>query len=171
MDNALFNIAGRVGINPTSIKLDLAKMFFDLGEDLHAIRMLMSYGYNNLNNDDILSYMISNGLDVMPQNGMEALRGSSIFMDMWKSPRLSRLMILSNYQVPGYVLSNLVIEGKSLEEKTKEKQESFQELSIEEHMKQYLDQGLSEKDAMKAVAKDRGVSKRDIYQVLHVENR
>ncbi len=113
LDNALFNIAGRVGINPTSIKLDLAKTFFDLGEDLHSIRMLMSYGYNNLNNDDILSYMISNGLDVMPQNGMEALRGSSIFMDMWKSPRLSRLMILSNYQVPGYVLSNLVIEGKS----------------------------------------------------------
>jgi len=28
---------------------------------------------------------------------------------------------------------------------------------------------MSEKDAMKAVAKDRGVSKRDIYQVLHVE--
>ena len=30
----------------------------------------------------------------------------------------------------------------------------------------YLQQNLSKKDAMKAVAKDRGVSKRDIYQAL-----
>jgi 16S rRNA (cytidine1402-2'-O)-methyltransferase len=63
----------------------------------------------------------------------------------------------------------LVIEGKSIEEKAKEKQESFLDMSIEEHMQIYLEQGMSEKDAMKAVAKDRGVSKRDIYQVLHVE--
>jgi 16S rRNA (cytidine1402-2'-O)-methyltransferase len=56
----------------------------------------------------------------------------------------------------------LVIEGRSLEEKKR----SFQEMSIEEHMKIYEDQGLSRKDAMKKVAADRGVGKREIYQAL-----
>ena len=39
-------------------------------------------------------------------------------------------------------------------------------MSIEEHMKIYEDQGLSRKDAMKKVAADRGVGKREIYQAL-----
>ena len=39
-------------------------------------------------------------------------------------------------------------------------------MSIEEHMEVYLGQGMDKKEAMKAVAKDRGVSKRDIYQAL-----
>ncbi len=39
-------------------------------------------------------------------------------------------------------------------------------MSLEEHMQVYLDQGMDKKAAMKAVAKDRGVSKRDIYQAL-----
>ena len=38
--------------------------------------------------------------------------------------------------------------------------------SIEEHMEIYEKQGMSRKDAMKQVAKDRGVSKRDIYSYL-----
>ena len=60
----------------------------------------------------------------------------------------------------------LVIEGKSLEEQDAEKQLSWQEMSIEEHMKIYEDQGISHKDAMKKVAVDRGVGKREIYQAL-----
>ncbi|MDC7292428.1 MULTISPECIES: 16S rRNA (cytidine(1402)-2'-O)-methyltransferase [unclassified Butyrivibrio] len=60
----------------------------------------------------------------------------------------------------------LVIEGKSLEEQDAEKQLSWQEMSIEEHMKIYEDQGISHKDAMKKVAADRGVGKREIYQAL-----
>lgn len=60
----------------------------------------------------------------------------------------------------------LVIEGKSLQEQDAEKQLSWQEMSIEEHMKIYEDQGLSRKDAMKKVAADRGVGKREIYQAL-----
>lgn len=60
----------------------------------------------------------------------------------------------------------LVIEGKSLQEQDVEKQLSWQEMSIEEHMKIYEDQGLSRKDAMKKVAADRGVGKREIYQAL-----
>lgn len=60
----------------------------------------------------------------------------------------------------------LVIAGKSKEEVMQEEQSRWEDLSIEEHMQIYLDQDYSNKDAMKAVAKDRGVSKRDIYQAL-----
>ena len=60
----------------------------------------------------------------------------------------------------------LVIEGKSFREKDEERQLSFAEMSIEEHMKLYEDQGIDRKEAMKLVAKDRGVSKRDIYNTL-----
>ena len=60
----------------------------------------------------------------------------------------------------------LVIEGKSFDEQKKELEESYQELPIEEHMKHYEDQGMDRKEAMKQVAKDRGVSKREIYQAL-----
>ena len=60
----------------------------------------------------------------------------------------------------------LVIEGRSLQEQDQEKMRSFQEMSIEDHMKIYEEQGLSRKDAMKKVAADRGVGKREIYQAL-----
>lgn len=63
----------------------------------------------------------------------------------------------------------LVIEGKSLEQKRQEDIAAWEDKSIEEHMEYYRRQGLDEKSAMKQVAKDRGVSKRDIYQYLHVE--
>ncbi len=64
----------------------------------------------------------------------------------------------------------LVIEGKSFAEKEADEHLSWQELTIEEHMKLYEDQGMSNKDAMKAVAKDRGVGKREIYQAIHVDH-
>lgn len=38
--------------------------------------------------------------------------------------------------------------------------------TLTDHMKYYLDQGITEKDAMKLVAKDRGISKSIIYQEL-----
>ena len=60
----------------------------------------------------------------------------------------------------------LVICGKSREEIVKEQQSSWEQLSIEEHMAYYETQGIDHKEAMKLVAKDRGVSKRDIYQYL-----
>ena len=60
----------------------------------------------------------------------------------------------------------LVIEGKSRETIEKEKQESWQEISIEEHMERYESQGVSRKEAMKLVAADRGTTKREIYQYL-----
>ena len=57
----------------------------------------------------------------------------------------------------------LVIQGKPMEEKRSQRQEDWKQLSIEEHMNHYLEQGMDKKEAMKKVAKDRGVSKRDIY--------
>lgn len=60
----------------------------------------------------------------------------------------------------------LVLEGKSLEVRKEEKQKEWQQLSIEEHMAFYEEQGIDRKEAMKKVAKDRGLSKRDVYQYL-----
>ena len=60
----------------------------------------------------------------------------------------------------------LVIEGKSLGAKEKEKQTDWQSISIEEHMEMYEKKGLDRKECMKAVAKDRGVSKREVYKYL-----
>ena len=60
----------------------------------------------------------------------------------------------------------LVIEGKSREEARVEERKQWEEMTIEDHMEVYTKQGMDKKSAMKAVAKDRGVSKRDIYQYL-----
>lgn len=60
----------------------------------------------------------------------------------------------------------LVIEGRTFAELEKESQEEFLSITIEEHMEKYLSQGMDKKAAMKQVAKDRGISKRDVYQAL-----
>lgn len=60
----------------------------------------------------------------------------------------------------------LVIEGKSRRELEQEARESWESMSVPEHMAHYESQGISRKEAMKLVARDRGVSKRDIYQIL-----
>ncbi len=60
----------------------------------------------------------------------------------------------------------LVIEGKSRAQIEREQQAEWETMSIEEHMAHYESQGIDRKEAMKLVAKDRGVSKRDIYQSL-----
>ncbi len=60
----------------------------------------------------------------------------------------------------------IVMEGVLRESLIEEERDKWKELSIEEHVSYYMDQGKSKKDAMKLVAKDRGMSKRDIYQEL-----
>ena len=60
----------------------------------------------------------------------------------------------------------LVIEGRKIEELKKEKEASFQEMDINEHIKLYLDKGMDKKEAMKAVAVDRGIPKREVYKML-----
>ncbi len=60
----------------------------------------------------------------------------------------------------------LVIAGKSKAEALEEARAAFEDITIEEHYNSYLAKGMDKKEAMKAVAKDRGVSKRDIYNAL-----
>lgn len=60
----------------------------------------------------------------------------------------------------------LVIEGRSSKELLEEKRAAWDDMSIEEHFNMYVSRGMDKKDAMKLVAKDRGVSKRDIYNAL-----
>ena len=60
----------------------------------------------------------------------------------------------------------LVIAGRSPEEIRKEESAAWEAMSIEEHMDRYLQQGMEKKEAMKQVAKDRGISKREVYAAL-----
>lgn len=60
----------------------------------------------------------------------------------------------------------VVIRGKSWEELEKEQIRSWERISIKEHMEQYEKQGMDRKSAMKAVARDRGMGKREVYQYL-----
>jgi len=60
----------------------------------------------------------------------------------------------------------MVIEGKSFEEIKANEQKRWEEMSIQKHMEYYEKQGIDHKEAMKKVAKDRGISKRDVYKEL-----
>ena len=60
----------------------------------------------------------------------------------------------------------LVIAGKSREEIRREEQMQWEEMTLEEHMKKYLSEGMDRKEAMKQVAKDRGIGKREVYRAL-----
>ena len=83
---------------------------------------------------------------------------------VWQTTISEALQVYKTQEPKGeYVL---VLEGKSNLELEAEKQERWGAVALAEHMNFYLDQGFDKKEAMKAVAKDRGVSKRDIYQLL-----
>lgn len=60
----------------------------------------------------------------------------------------------------------LVLSGVDADTILQEKQEKWLEMPLQKHMDYYMEQGMAKKEAMKQVAKDRGVSKRDIYQEL-----
>ena len=83
--------------------------------------------------------------------------------------RGSLLSIISDYEDERRIIKGeyvLVIEGKSLLEKRHERQEAFEAVSIKEHFLDYMAKGMDKKEAMKAVAKSRGISKRDVYNEL-----
>ncbi len=63
----------------------------------------------------------------------------------------------------------LVLEGKSKEEQKIEARSRWASLSVQDHMRQYLEKGMEKKEAMRQVAKERGVPKREIYQILEKE--
>lgn len=60
----------------------------------------------------------------------------------------------------------ILIEGRTFSELKEESRAEWQKLSIEEHVNMYMEQGMDKKEAMKSAAKDRGVSKQDIYREL-----
>ena len=60
----------------------------------------------------------------------------------------------------------LVLSGRDQKELEEETRQSFEAMTLEEHMAMYESQGIPRKDAMKLVAKDRGISKRDVYNAL-----
>lgn len=64
----------------------------------------------------------------------------------------------------------LVMEGRSRSEMRREEQQSWEQMPIAEHMRHYESQGIARKEAMKLVAKDRGLSKREVYQALLEED-
>jgi 16S rRNA (cytidine1402-2'-O)-methyltransferase len=65
----------------------------------------------------------------------------------------------------------LVLEGKTAEELQKEKQDAWKEMTPEEHVSMYEAQGIARKEAMRLAARDRGVSRREIYQALLSEEK
>lgn len=65
----------------------------------------------------------------------------------------------------------LVIAGKTREEQEQERQAQFEDLSIPEHMAHFLEEGMTEKEAMKAVAQERGIPKREVYQAWLEEKK
>ena len=60
----------------------------------------------------------------------------------------------------------LVLEGRSWEEILRDERKAWENMNIQEHMEFYTEQGMDKKEAMKAVARDRGISKRDVYRDL-----
>lgn len=64
----------------------------------------------------------------------------------------------------------IVIEGRSIKDMKREEQNSWAKMTIEEHMEYYISMGKDKKESMKLVAKDRGISKRDVYQKMIVED-
>lgn len=62
----------------------------------------------------------------------------------------------------------LILAGKDEQELKEEMQDSWNSMTIEEHLDLYTQKGMDQKSAMKQVAKDRGVSKRDIYAAIHM---
>ena len=60
----------------------------------------------------------------------------------------------------------LVMEGRSFEELDRESRDQWENISLSEHVQMYIDKGMDKKEAMRAVASDRGISKRDVYNAL-----
>ncbi len=83
---------------------------------------------------------------------------------VWRTSLSEAVAVFESQEPKGeYVL---VLEGKGKEEILAERKDQWETVTISEHMKQYMLKDMDKKEAMRAVAKDRGVSRRDIYQQL-----
>ncbi|HPD01728.1 MAG TPA: 16S rRNA (cytidine(1402)-2'-O)-methyltransferase [Acetivibrio sp.] len=61
----------------------------------------------------------------------------------------------------------LIIEGISEEKVLEEKKSEWDAMTVEEHYEMYIAKGFEKKEAMRKVAQDRGISRRDVYNKLH----
>ncbi len=104
--STLYNLAANSNLQNNSLLSDLVKTIFDLGDDILAVNMLRNYIGTMDSSGEVLAYMLSNGLDI---NKTLLARD----MQMWQSPRMSHMMVLSNYPIPGFILGNLITEGKN----------------------------------------------------------
>ncbi len=62
----------------------------------------------------------------------------------------------------------LIVEGKSEDDIIKEEKEAWQDMSIREHFDLHIKNGIDEKEAMKLVAKERGIRKQDVYKEIKI---
>lgn len=90
---------------------------------------------------------------------------TKIYEEAWQTTLEEALRTYKSERSPRgeYVI---VIEGRSREKVQEQKALEWEEINLEEHMQLYLDRGMDRKAAMKCVAKDRGITKRDVYQRL-----
>ena len=83
---------------------------------------------------------------------------------IWQTTLSEAVTVFETQEPKGeYVLT---LEGRSEEELEESRKDQWGSVSISEHMRLYASKGMDKKEAMRAVAKDRGVSRRDIYQQL-----
>ncbi|MCR1899533.1 16S rRNA (cytidine(1402)-2'-O)-methyltransferase [Irregularibacter muris] len=90
------------------------------------------------------------------------------YEEIWRGPIEEALEEFQTRKPRGEFV--LVVKGLSQEALEEEKREQWEKWSIVEHLEYYMEQGNNKKDAMKIVAKDRGLSKREIYQYT-IENK
>lgn len=112
----------------------------------HRILNTLEFLYENLGNRKIA---ICRELTKMYEDIIRMTLGEAIKYYKENSPRGE------------YVL---VLEGKSLEELQEEERSKWNSLSVEEHIKTYIEEGFSKKDAIKKVAKDREMPKSEVYK-------
>ena len=89
---------------------------------------------------------------------------TKVYEDIWRGSIEDAIAYYKEATPKGeYVI---VVSGRSKEEIDAEKTERWEKIPLQDHLRQYLSQGLSRKEAMKMMASDRGCSRRDIYQLL-----
>lgn len=60
----------------------------------------------------------------------------------------------------------VIIEGQDENKLLQEQKEQYSDISIEEHVAMFVEKGLSKKEAIKKVAEERQINKRDVYNTV-----
>ena len=86
------------------------------------------------------------------------------FEEVWRTTLDEAIARYGNEPPKGEFV--IILEGADERGLHEEEVKSWEEVSIEEHVRMYMDSGLDRKEAMKKVSEDRGISKRDVYNSL-----